>query len=137
MGGRGFPPRTFVHAKLLVAIAGRTAHVLAGSANLSRPALLRSTEGGGNVEAGVIVEGSASWAAELLSLEDGSEHGVSTCLTSRRSSSRGRRRSPAPRSASPRRSAGPMDASWSNRRTSSRLGYALQASTARGCSAMG
>ena len=60
----------FVHAKLVAAIAGPRARILAGSANLSRPALLR-VAGEGNIEAGVIREVDAAWARGMFNAHPG------------------------------------------------------------------
>lgn len=49
-------PQQFVHAKLIGVVAGDRGHLLLGSANLSRAALLGTTEPWANVEAGVTVE---------------------------------------------------------------------------------
>ncbi len=47
----------FVHAKLVGIVTGTHGRLLSGSANLSRAALLRSAvEGGGNIEAGVLLD---------------------------------------------------------------------------------
>ena len=56
-----FVPREYVHAKVIGAFTEGRARVLAGSANLSAPALLRIASNG-NVEAGVIVEADAQRA---------------------------------------------------------------------------
>lgn len=74
LGPSGRPRRRPLHAKLFLATAtqrGRTwTHVLAGSANASRAAMLRSVSSGGNVEAGVIfrMDGEAILPAFLPSL---------------------------------------------------------------------
>jgi hypothetical protein len=49
-------PLEFVHAKLIGVVAGARGHLLLGSANLSRAALLGTTEPWANVEAGVVVD---------------------------------------------------------------------------------
>jgi hypothetical protein len=64
--------RTYVHAKIIAAVSGPRARVLAGSANLSRPALL-STPLHGNVEAGVIRDVEADWATGLFRSHPGLE----------------------------------------------------------------
>jgi hypothetical protein len=55
----------FVHAKLIAAISGSTAHVLSGSANLSHVALLAAAADG-NVEAGVLASHDADSARALF-----------------------------------------------------------------------
>jgi hypothetical protein len=49
-------PLEFVHAKLIGVVTGDAGRLLLGSANLSRAALLGTTEPWANVEAGVVVE---------------------------------------------------------------------------------
>lgn len=58
----------YVHAKVIAAITGTQARVLAGSANLSGPALLGAASVGGhaNVEAGVLRDVEASVATSLI-----------------------------------------------------------------------
>jgi hypothetical protein len=55
----------FVHAKLLAAISGSTAHVLSGSANISYVALM-APPAGGNVEVGVLASHDADSARALF-----------------------------------------------------------------------
>ncbi len=55
----------FVHAKLIAAISGSTAHVLSGSANLSYVALQAAARSG-NVEAGVVASHDADSARALF-----------------------------------------------------------------------
>jgi hypothetical protein len=55
----------FVHAKLLAAISGSTAHVLSGSANISYVALM-APPAEGNVEVGVLVSHDADSARALF-----------------------------------------------------------------------
>ena len=62
-------PATYVHAKIAAVVRGDTARVTAGSANLSRVALLASaTAPGSNVEANVVVELSATDARSLFAI---------------------------------------------------------------------
>jgi hypothetical protein len=71
---RAFLPRTYVHAKLIGIVRDSRARVLAGSANLSGPALLRDwDEPGANVEAGVIVEADANRALAWFEAGTGTE----------------------------------------------------------------
>jgi hypothetical protein len=71
---RRFLPRTYVHAKLLGVIRDSHARVLAGSANLSGPALLQAwDEPGANVEAGVIVDADADRALPWFDSGTGTE----------------------------------------------------------------
>ena len=69
-----FVPRTYVHAKLLGVVWQGRARVLAGSANLSAPALLRAwSDHGANLEAGVIVEADADRAMAWFDAGTGTE----------------------------------------------------------------
>lgn len=58
----------YVHAKMIAAVTGTRARLLAGSANLSGPALLGAVSTGGhvNVEAGVLRDVEASVAISLI-----------------------------------------------------------------------
>lgn len=58
----------YVHAKVIAAITGTKARLLAGSANLSAPALLGAASVGGhvNIEAGVLSDVQASVATSLI-----------------------------------------------------------------------
>jgi hypothetical protein len=69
-----FLPRTYVHAKLLGVVHDGRARVLAGSANLSGPALLRAWgDPGANMEAGAIVEAEADRALSWFDSGIGTE----------------------------------------------------------------
>jgi hypothetical protein len=59
-------PLEFVHAKLIGIVAGKQGRLLLGSANLSRAALLGTTEPWANVEAGVVVDLTADEARQAF-----------------------------------------------------------------------